>query len=956
MLWRIEIHNIPEILDHTTTNSLNQLRQIGLDVQFLEVIPIYLLDGSIDETKVIDIADKLLTDKVTQQFKVYKASETSNTNSTNYKIVLIFKKSGVTDPVEASTKKAIKDIGLEVKNVRSGTKYVLKCSATDSDIRSAFSRTLANDVIDEIYIGDKSFTEVSLGNKYEFNLTEIPFLSATESELININNERCLSLTVEELNAIKKYFSSIRRNPADVELETIAQTWSEHCKHKTFNSEIVYRKETIPNLLKDTIMKATNVINKPWCVSVFKDNAGIIEFDENYNICFKVETHNHPSAIEPYGGASTGLGGVIRDCLGSGLGAKPILNTDVFCVGLPNTPSQAIPPGTIHPQRLLRNIVSGVRDYGNRMGIPTVNGAVFFDERYIGNPLVYCGTVGILPRNKTEKYTKSGDLIVLVGGRTGRDGIHGATFSSTKLTEKSEDVSSSAVQIGNAITEKRMLDTILQARDKDLYDCITDCGAGGLSSAVGEMGKDLGAIVDLEKVPLKYEGLSYCEVWISEAQERMVLSVPERNINELLAIFSAEDVEATVIGRFTDDKKLTLIYKGNTVGNLDMDFLHDGLPKSTKSATYTKVDTSNITKITAQSNYGTVINDILSSYNICSKEWVIRQYDHEVQGSSVIKPLTGIKNDGPSDAAVIRPLLNSYKGIVVANGMNPIYGDLDTYSMAASAIDEAIRNVVAVGGNPERIAILDNFSWGNPDNPEILGALVEAAKACYGVAVSYQTPFISGKDSLHNEFISAGRKISIPHSLLISAISVIDDVRKCVTMDIKNINSIIYILGLTKSELGGSHFCLVTNNEANSVPRVDTTLGKKIFNALYRAIYDGLVSACHDCSEGGLAVTLSEMAFAGEIGMLIDLSKVPISDEVKEDYEVLFSESNSRFVVEVKEDNRIAFEKIMRDIPYATIGKTVVEPYLSVKGLSGKILLEEKLSDLKESWQKPLRW
>ena len=456
---------------------------------------------------------------------------------------------------------------------------------------------------------------------------------------------------------------------------------------------------------------------------MFADNAGVVKFDDESAVCFKVETHNHPSALDPYGGAATGIGGVIRDPMGTGMGAKPIANTDIFCFGLPDKKLDEIPKGVLHPRRIMKGVVAGVRDYGNRMGIPTVNGAIYFDDRYVANPLVFCGNVGLIPNDKCFKKTHSGNLIMVVGGRTGRDGIHGATFSSGEMTHEHETIFSHAVQIGNAITEKKMLDTLLQARDAELYDAITDCGAGGLSSAVGEMGEKTGAVVDLEKVPLKYAGLSYTEIWISEAQERMVISVKPENLEAISKIFANENVEATVIGTFTDDGKLTLRYNGTQVAQLDMEFLHDGLPKYSRKAVWKSPKLSE-PSIAAKDNYNDDLVGILSSYNVASKEWVIRQYDHEVQGASVIKPLSGITNDGPSDAAVLRPKYNSDRGIAISCGMNPLYGDIDPYWMALSGIDEAIRNLICVGARADRIAVLDNFCWGKCTRAETLGSLV----------------------------------------------------------------------------------------------------------------------------------------------------------------------------------------------------------------------------------------
>jgi phosphoribosylformylglycinamidine synthase II len=741
------------------------------------------------------------------------------------------------------------------------------------------------------------------------------------------------------MQTIQRQFRELGRDPTDVELETLAQTWSEHCSHKTLAGRIAYRDEQgerhFENMLKETIFAATMQIRRElgprdWCVSVFEDNAGVIRFDDQFNVVFKVETHNHPSALEPYGGANTGLGGVIRDPLGTGLGARPVCNTDVFCFAPPDTPPSELPAGVLHPRRVMRGVVAGVRDYGNRMGIPTVNGAIYFDPRYLGNPLVYCGNVGLLPRDKSMKHSAAGDLIVVVGGRTGRDGIHGATFSSAELTSESESLSGGAVQIGNAITEKMVADVVLQARDQGLYRSITDCGAGGLSSAVGEMGAELGAEVWLDRAPLKYEGLSYTEIWISEAQERMVLSVPPEHWEAFHQLCAAEGVEATAIGHFVDTGRLSLKYGDHQVADLPMELLHEGRPPVIRQAHYEPAPVTPLDASSVDSDLNGVLGRLLGSLNIASKEWVIRQYDHEVQAGSVIKPLVGVHNDGPSDAAVVRPVLSSYRGLVIGCGMNPRYGDLDTYHMAASAIDEALRNCVAVGADPERIAILDNFCWGYTDRPETLGSLVRAALACRDVAVGMGTPFISGKDSLNNEFRyqddqGNSQTICIPPSLLISALGQVDDVRQCVTMDLKAAGNLLYQVGVTSDELGGSHLALVEGLRGGQVPRVNVPRSRATFAAIHRAIRKGILRSCHDMSEGGLAVALAEMAFAGGLGAEVELDSVPrdgsLEDTARGDIPLvlLFAESNGRFLCEVPAASQTQFETLLGDVPHARI-------------------------------------
>ena len=794
----------------------------------------------------------------------------------------------------------------------------------------------------------------------QLKVNRINILKADDKKLQKLSNDFLLSLSLEEMQIIKKYFKKLGRNPTDVELETIAQTWSEHCKHKVFTGLIEYTSETgeelIDNLLKQTVMKVTKELNKKWCLSVFEDNAGIISFNDDYALAFKVETHNHPSALEPYGGAGTGIGGVIRDILGVGLGAKPILNTDVFCFGPPDYDFNRLPVGVLHPKRICKGVVAGVRDYGNRMGIPTVNGAVCFDEGYVCNPLVYCGTVGIMQKSNIEKQVNSGDLIVSVGGKTGRDGIHGATFSSLSLDESTEV---SAVQIGNPIVEKKVADTLLKAANMKLYRAVTDCGAGGFSSAVGELGKDCGAEVYLEKAPLKYEGLAPWEIWVSEAQERMVLAVPPEKLDRIMKIFEEEDVEATLIGKFTNTNKLHLMFKGQTVAALDMKFLHDGVPKIKRKAQWKapELEEPDALHLNKKNNYSDDLRKILASFNVCSKEWIIRQYDHEVQAGTVLKSLQGITNDGPGDAAVIKPFFNSLKGVVVSNGINPRYGFIDPYWMAASAIDESLRNIISSGGNLEQTALLDNFCWGDPKKPIQLAGLVRAAKACYDMASVFGTPFISGKDSLNNEYINnSGQQISIPQTLLISAICVIDNIEKTVSMDIKEKDSLIYILGETRNELGGSHYYSLYNFIGKNVPRVEPAKANKLMVSLSSAMALKTVLSCHDCSEGGLAVSCAEMAFSGGIGIEIGLDSIPCSLEADRDDIRMFSESNSRFIVEVSKENQARFEEIMKGNVFAQVGRTMEEKTLRIQGMKNSGRVEEGLEVLKESWKNTLAW
>jgi len=849
--------------------------------------------------------------------------------------------------------KAVRDLHIEgVQGVKTAKRYLIDGELDEAQLESICGKLLVNPIVE--YSVSANTSPFSSRPGYVFDLKHVSILGADDALLEKTAGE--YGFSDPEWVAIVEYYREQGRDPTDVELETLAQTWSEHCVHKTFKGRISFDGQTIDNLLKNTIAKATQELNKPWCLSVFKDNAGVIDFDGQWALCFKVETHNHPSAVEPYGGAATGIGGVVRDPLGTGLGSKPIANTDVFCFAPPDYAHEKLPPGVLHPRRIFKGVRAGVADYSNRLGIPTLNGAILFDERYLANPLVFCGTLGLMPVEVSQMGQQhAGDLVVVVGGRTGRDGIHGVTFASEQLTEDSSEVSFTSVQIGNPIVEKKVIDVLLQARDRRLYRRITDCGGGGLSSAIGEMGKDTGVRVDLEKVPLKYAGLNYSEIWISESQERMLLAVPPECIDELLELFNSEDVIAAVIGEFTDDHKLRLFYNGEKVGDLTMDFLHDGLPQMQLQAfwenpKYTDGDFSQ------PEDLGDALCEILGSWNVCSKEWVIRQYDHEVQGSSILKPLVGKDSDGPGDAAIIRPLLDSDRGVVISNGINPKYGEIDAYWMAASAIDEALRQIIAVGGNLERVALLDNFCWGDTRRPDMLGSLVRAAQACHDMSLAYSAPFISGKDSLNNEFEYEGNIIAIPHTLLVSAIGIMPDVNKAVTMDFKQAGNLVYIVGETRNELGGSAYLANHDLVGNSVPRVEPRQAKALMDNLSSAMEKGLIRACHDCSEGGIGVAVAEMAFAGGLGATIHLGDVPLDAPIDRDDFILFSETNSRFLVEVTPENKNEFEKTLGNVRFAAIGEVTGSGVLEVYGQDGKRILGKAVPDLKEAWQSPLRW
>ena len=807
-------------------------------------------------------------------------------------------------------------------------------------------------------------------------------LDLDDDALLRLSQEGLLALNLPEMKAIQSYFGDPQRRahrqnygigPAatDVELETVAQTWSEHCKHKIFQSTIEYEDEhgtrtAIQSLFKRYIVRATEEIGRrvDWLRSVFHDNAGVISFNDEWNLVMKVETHNTPSALDPYGGAITGILGVNRDPFGTGIGCRLLFNTDVLCFAPPDY-SDPLPGRLLHPRRIFEGVHRGIKDGANQSGIPDVNGAVVFDERFAGKPLVFCGTGGLMPARiggepAHLKEARAGDYVVMVGGRIGKDGIHGATFSSMELDETSP---ASAVQIGDAITQKNMFDMLLEARDQRLYRCITDNGAGGLSSSVGEMARySNGCELHLERAPLKYSGLDPWEILVSESQERMTLAVPPPQLQRFMALAARREVEATVLGTFTDTGLFHARYDGETVALLEMDFLHDGLPDMHLQAVW-RPPRYEEPEFACPHDLTDSLLKMLGRFNICSKEWVIRQYDHEVQGTSVVKPLVGVHNDGPGDAAVLRPLPESKEGVIVANGICPRYSDIDTYHMAANAIDEAIRNVIAVGGRLGHIAGLDNFCWpdpvsgpGTPDGPYKLAQLVRANQALYDCCTAFDVPCISGKDSMKNDYQVGDTKISVPPTLLFSVIARMPDVGRAVTMDAKQAGDLVFVLGETRDEMGGSEYYAMHGAVGNRAPRVDTRGARALYEVLADAMDRGLVNACHDCSDGGFAVAAAEMAFAGGLGMSLDLRGMPRAAEVTRNDTLLFSETASRFVVTVPAAHGQAFREAMRAAACGEVGVVSDGPDFSVTGLGGTVVLSTDIHKLKGAWQRPLAW
>ena len=991
MAWRIVAGLKDGITDARGERVRREIRQhLGFALDAVRTLDVYTVDAELSAAEIDAAAHGPFSDPVIQDVAVNQPL------AADFDVLIeVGFRPGVTDNVGRTAKEAIQYLTgrpfAAGEGVYTSTQYLLKGRIDKADAEKIASGLLANGLIqrwtilasDELdpqlgvpvsvprVIGDSAPTVRSID------------LNVSAEQLMKISRDGMLALGLEEMTALQSHVNDPRVRQiragiglgpelTDVELEALAQTWSEHCKHKIFSARIDYEdengnRETIDSLFKTYIVGATrdirkNMGEKDFCLSVFKDNAGVIRFNDDWSLVFKVETHNSPSALDPYGGALTGIVGVNRDGVGTGMGARLIFNTDVFCFASPFLEKE-LPPRLLHPRRIFEGVVEGVEHGGNKSGIPTINGSLVFDERFAGKPLVYCGTAAIMPARLNgkpchEKQVLVGDHIVMTGGRIGKDGIHGATFSSEELHEGSPVT---AVQIGDPITQRRMFDFLAIAQQRGLYNSITDNGAGGLSSSVGEMAEDTGGFeLHLDRAPLKYPGLQPWEILISEAQERMTLAVPPENLAAFMTLAREMDVEATELGRFTDSGYFHCLYQGRTVSYLSMEFLHEGVPQMVIPARW-QVRDHREPDLPRPADLNATLAGLLGRLNICSKESVVRRYDHEVQAGTVIKPLAGVANDGPSDAAVFRPLFDSFEGTVVAHGICPSYSDIDTYHMMACAIDEGLRNYVSTGGNIEHVAGLDNFCWCDPvksdktpDGEYKAAQLVRANKALYDYCVAFGVPLISGKDSMKNDYQIGETKISIPPTVLFSVIGKIDDVRKAVSMDVKRPGDLVYLLGITRDELGGSEYYANFGELGRNVPRVDAGYALDLYKTLNRAQQQQLIASCHDLSDGGLGVCLAEKAFAGGFGISADLRQVKTDGPLRED-KLLFSESQSRLLVTVRADHQPAFEALFAGRDARLIGAVTQAPELRVLGLQGQPVVAADIYQLKEAWQAPLR-
>jgi len=991
MISRIYI--IPKIRDSRAGLFLKSWKNLGLVGKLgnISIIDSYIIDGCLTKEELSKIAE-ILTNKNIENFSVNELP--TNIEKFSYGIEIGFLP-GVTDNVGNTTQETIIDFLRLEKNtalkVYSSKIFLISGSVKLDDIKK-IANSLYNPLIERSYVA--GIKEIKKQNGLPLVAPEVilekrvPVLTVSlnvpDEELIKIGREGIqdengvrrgpLALDLVSMKTIQNYFNKLGRDPRDIELEALAQTWSEHCKHTIFANPM---DEIADGLYKTYIKGATNLIRQnkgrnDFCVSVFSDNSGGIVFDEDYLITHKVETHNSPSALDPFGGAITGIVGVNRDTIGFGLGAKPVANTYGFCFGNPEDEKPLYrdkekKQKMFPPKRIMDGVIRGVNVGGNCSGIPTVSGFVRFDERFKGKPLVFVGTLGLIPKKihekiSHEKSAQSGDYIVVIGGRVGADGIHGATFSSVAMDSGSP---ATAVQIGDPITQKKLSDAIVkEARSMDLYNSITDNGAGGISCSIAEMAKECGgAEVNLEKVPLKYPGLQPWQIWISESQERMTLSVSKKKWEVFKKLMESRGVEATIVGEFNDSGRCIVKYEGRKIMDIDLEFLHDGLPK--RKLISEKITHSFPEPKTQKENPTKILEEMLSDKNISGFSFISEQYDHEVQAGSVLKPLSG-RGRVNTEAQVFRPLLSSSKGIALSASLYPSYGDISTYQMTACALDTAIRNIIACGGNLSHLAILDNFCWCSSYDKNRLYELIESVKACYDYGVGFGTPFISGKDSMFNDFKGYDEKgnpiaISIPPTLLISALSVIPDIYKVVSPEFKNAGDIIYLLGETYDEMGASEYykLLARKNKnnaiGNKVPKVNLEKNIKTYHVLEEMIQKELIASATSITSGGLAIALAKASVGGMIGCQVSLAEIP--GEVSTVNNALFSESQGRILVSVSRKNITKFEKLVNKIPSAKIGEVKKDTKFTITDPKGKKIINtniKKLYNLYHSFSKKM--
>lgn len=914
-------------------------RMLGLEgLKDVRTTRVYRLEGASEE-EATRLTEVLFNEPINQNSTVNGPLITDTQH-----VVEVAYKPGVMNPEAASILKVAKDLGVNLQAADSSTEYGFYGDVTPDQVQQIVDKLLVNKTVERV-IDKKPETLIISGEAGKVNI--VPIITASKEQLMELSRDK-LFLDGTEMAVIQAHFILLGRDPTDCELEIIAAAWSEHCGHKTFKAKVIVdgvEKKPLFTRITETAKK----FFEDKVPSAFGDNSGGYIFYDGQVICGKVESHNKPSSIEPYGGAATGTGGVVRDIMGTGQGAKTIISTDMFCLAPPDLDPKKMPAGTLNPDYLQRRVVAGVADYGNRMGIPTNNGSIHHHEDFRANPTVLVGAYGIIPENRVEKgIPQVGDLVIVVGGKTGRDGIHGATFSSGESTDRTITVNSTAVQIGNAIEEKRMTDALLEARDKNLIRAITDCGAAGFSSAIGEMGEETGVTVDISKVPLKYSGLVPWEIWLSESQERMVTAIDPKKIDEFLEICKKFNVEATVLGSFDGSERMRVKFGDQTVADLDYEFLKHGLPQRVMRAHYEKpiFEEHDIPMPENNDQWVETIKKILSHGNVCSKEPIVRKYDHSVQGTNALSPFGGVNYDGPNDAVIVTPILGKPYGMIVSHGMNPILNRIDPYWGGIWATAEAMANYVAVGGNPNDAALINNYVWPFPDE-ESMGSLDKSVDAVVDCMNALKRPVISGKDSLSSTYRGKdGTVIKIPPVLCMSVFGRIPDVEKTVSSDIKRPGSTLVLVGQLDKNMGGSTYYDINGMVGNEVPKVDLEILPKVLSSVHNAIKSGKILACHDVSEGGVIGAVSEMCFGGDCGVVLNLEASASLDKF------LFNETAGCFVVEVENEERA--REFFKGIPHMTLGKTQAEKTIEILA-DGLEAFSVPTDELRQSWQEPMR-
>lgn len=962
----------------------------GIELESVRTVHIVTIDADLTDAQIKKIQTELFTNPVTQLSSFYPLPVDFD------RILWVGFRPGVKDNAGDTAMEAVSDIlGRAFKPdeaIYTSRRYCLKGeNLTDAEAETIASEILANDIIQQWKIFDKAGWDSATGvgfiiPKVILNHTPTVTTLAIDSDetLQRLSDERNLALNPNDIPVIRAYFldETVQKertavglsDPTDVELEYISQGRSDHCNHNTFNGLFRYRErpgapvEVVDNLFKTCIQQPTLALKqkKAWVVSVLWDNAGAGRFDDDHLYVITGETHNSPSNMEAYGGAITGIVGVYRDPMGTGKGARLVAGCYGFCVGHRDYDGGLKPH--LHPRRLLDGVIEGVRDGGNKSGIPTAYGQVLFHHGYMGKCLVFVTAIGIMPATlhgepADRKTTSPGELVVMCGGRVGKDGIHGVTASSEVF---SEHTPAGHVQIGDPYTQKKMHDFLLEARDEGLIAFITDNGGGGLSSSIGESARFCnGCEIELEKVPLKYEGLDQWEIWVSESQERMTVAVKPEHLDRFMALSRKHAVESTVIGQYTDSGKLHIKYNGKTCAYVDMDLLQHGFKQWEFDAEWLPPEERGLVEpvLREPKAYDEVLRAMLARPNIRSKEWIARQYDHEVQGTSVIKPLVGAERDVPSDAAVIRPVLTSERGLAMTQALIPAYSAIDAYHMTTCTMDEAMRRLIAAGADPAHIGGVDNYCWpniqydpvGNPDGKFKAAQLVRSCRALKEMCLACEIPLLSGKDSMYVDGHLTGpygetHKVSALETLQFSTIGVIDDVKKCVTMDAKLPGDKVYVVGVTRNELGASEYYEMMGYIGRNVPQVDAEAFRPVYAAIAKAIGAELVASVHGVYRGGLGVHLAMTAMAGMLGMSIRLADVP-KDGVGRNDAALFSESAGRFVVTVAPENCAAFEALFEGLPCACVGEITDDGMFRVSGLDGSELFCEAVEALKSGWK-----